>query len=168
MVIWRSAGTVIFKLPWPFTGKSSKISGKRHFSPSGSCFLQFMHHKRRISHYVFSIFCGCWPVNGSRFFKVCRYNKYALKIANNRAKERGRNNFLIGITMNTPPPAKPVAIWRMVLRNLRTNRRNDYLEVIMSQFLSQSWPVTQKLRFPCCPLATTPAMMPDNHFYIKL
>ncbi len=42
----------------------------------------------------------------------------------------------LALPLNTPPPAKPVAISRMVLLNLRTNRRNDYLEFIVHQFLS--------------------------------
>ena len=43
------------------------------------------------------------------------------------------------------PPAKPVAIWRMVLRNLRVNRRKDYLEVLIRQFL---------IHWQCCILHT--------------
>ena len=34
-----------------------------------------------------------------------------------------------------PPLAKPVAISRMMLRNLCTSQRSDYPEVIMRQFL---------------------------------
>ena len=39
------------------------------------------------------------------------------------------------LPLNTPPPAKPVAISRRMLWNLRINHRKDYLEVLIRQFL---------------------------------